>query len=138
MQEQSELLSVGHVPSFKKPVMVLLAVFLIICFLCSQNEIKARLFPMYNGTELEKHHILNGTRYLSTGIQPSHEHTLKKSAARTKNLMFIKTHKCGTSTLVNAFYLAGVRRKLNYVVQRSHELKFSGYPSKDKRRYKYT
>ena len=34
-----------------------------------------------------------------------------------KNLMFVKTHKCGTSTLVNAFYLYGVRRRLNFVIQ---------------------
>ena len=34
-----------------------------------------------------------------------------------KNLMFLKTHKCGTSSLVNIFYLRGVRKKLNFVVQ---------------------
>ena len=32
------------------------------------------------------------------------------------NLMFIKTHKCGTSTLVDVFYLRGVRKKLNFVM----------------------
>ena len=32
-----------------------------------------------------------------------------------KNLMFIKTHKCGTSTLVDVFYLRGVRKRLNFV-----------------------
>ena len=31
------------------------------------------------------------------------------------NLMFIKTHKCGTSTLVDVFYLRGVRKRLNFV-----------------------
>ena len=40
-----------------------------------------------------------------------------------KNLMFIKTHKCGTSTLVDVFYLFGVRRKLNFVMfPSSHQL----------------
>ena len=34
-----------------------------------------------------------------------------------KNLMFVKTHKCGTSTLVDVFYLWGVRRRLNFVLQ---------------------
>ena len=32
------------------------------------------------------------------------------------NLMFIKTHKCGTSTLVDVFYLQGVRKRLNFVM----------------------
>ena len=32
------------------------------------------------------------------------------------NILFVKTHKCGTSTLVNMFYLYGIRRKLNFVV----------------------
>ena len=32
------------------------------------------------------------------------------------NLMFIKTHKCGTSTLVDVFYLRGVRKKFNFVM----------------------
>ena len=35
---------------------------------------------------------------------------------KKQNLMFIKTHKCGTSTLVNTFYLYGVRRRLNFVI----------------------
>ena len=34
-----------------------------------------------------------------------------------KNLMFIKTHKCGTSTLVNVFYLYGVRHRSNFALQ---------------------
>ena len=37
-----------------------------------------------------------------------------------KNLMFLKTHKCGTSTLVNMFYLFGLRRRLNFVLQSPH------------------
>ena len=41
-----------------------------------------------------------------------------------KNLMFIKTHKCGTSTLVDTFYLFGVRRKLNFVLNpNSHDVR---------------
>ena len=37
-------------------------------------------------------------------------------AVAKKNLMFIRTHKCGTSTLVNVFYLFGIRRRLNFVM----------------------
>jgi len=32
------------------------------------------------------------------------------------NLFFVKTHKCGTSTMVNIFYLYGIQRKLNFVI----------------------
>ena len=32
------------------------------------------------------------------------------------NLFFVKTHKCGTSTMVNIFYLYGIQRKLNFVL----------------------
>ena len=59
----------------------------------------------------------------------------RSSACRKRNLMFAKTHKCGTSTLVNTFYLVGVRRRLNFVVQYKqnkknitsfHEIKLQG------------
>ena len=36
---------------------------------------------------------------------------------KTENIFFLKTHKCGTSTLVNALYLYGVRRRLNFVTE---------------------
>ena len=32
---------------------------------------------------------------------------------RRDNLMFVKTHKCATTTLVSMFYLNGVRKRLN-------------------------
>ena len=35
---------------------------------------------------------------------------------RKKKLMFFKTHKCGTSSLVNSLYLYGIRRNLNFVL----------------------
>lgn len=42
---------------------------------------------------------------------------------RKENLMFVKTHKCGTSTLVNLFYLLGIRKRLNFVMHPyTHEL----------------
>lgn len=50
---------------------------------------------------------------------------------RKENFVFVKTHKCGTSTLVSMFYLYGVRRRSNFVLQRNsknegiHELDFS-------------
>jgi hypothetical protein len=36
---------------------------------------------------------------------------------KDKNFLFLKTHKCGTSTLVNMLYLFGIRRRLNFVTQ---------------------
>jgi hypothetical protein len=39
-----------------------------------------------------------------------------RNPSSKKNLMFIKTHKCGTSTLVDVFYLRGVRQRLNFVM----------------------
>ena len=42
---------------------------------------------------------------------------LRVPKGKDKNFLFIKTHKCGTSTLVNMFYLFGIRRKLNFVTQ---------------------
>ena len=38
---------------------------------------------------------------------------IKDNNNRT-NFMFVKTHKCGISTLVNVFYLYGARNKLNF------------------------
>ena len=43
-----------------------------------------------------------------------------KNIDNKENLMFIKTHKCGTSTLVNTFYLYGVRHRSNFVFQTIH------------------
>ena len=37
--------------------------------------------------------------------------------AHKPKLMFLKTHKSATSTLVNMFYLYGIRRKLNFVMK---------------------
>ena len=42
---------------------------------------------------------------------------LRVPTGKDKNFLFIKTHKCGTSTLVNMFYLFGIRRRLNFVTQ---------------------
>ena len=41
----------------------------------------------------------------------------KKSFPRKPKLMFLKTHKSATSTLVNMLYLYGIRRKLNFVMK---------------------
>ena len=53
---------------------------------------------------------------LKEGDNDSKQRSLKK------NFMFVKTHKCGTSTLVDVFYLLGVRRRLNFVLD-PHEHK---------------
>ena len=39
------------------------------------------------------------------------------STVRQKNLMFIKTHKTGSSTLSTTFYLYGIRNRLNFVLK---------------------
>ena len=53
-----------------------------------------------------------------------HEKNDSKQRSLKKNLMFVKTHKCGTSTLVDVFYLLGVRRRLNFVMHpNKHKIK---------------
>ncbi|XP_063675051.1 galactosylceramide sulfotransferase-like [Bolinopsis microptera] len=42
---------------------------------------------------------------------------LQVPKGKDDSFLFIKTHKCGTSTLVNMFYLFGLRRRLNFVTQ---------------------
>ena len=42
---------------------------------------------------------------------------LSMSSGARKNLVFIKSHKCGTSTIVSILYLAGVRRRANFLVE---------------------
>ncbi|XP_063689082.1 galactosylceramide sulfotransferase-like [Bolinopsis microptera] len=50
----------------------------------------------------------------SKDIKPSLSHSEQISIKN--NLMFIKTHKCGTSTVTDVFYLRGVRKRLNFVL----------------------
>ena len=40
---------------------------------------------------------------------------LQVPKGKENSFLFLKTHKCGTSTLVNMFYLFGIRRRLNFV-----------------------
>ena len=42
---------------------------------------------------------------------------LQVPKGKENSFLFLKTHKCGTSTLVNMFYLFGIRRRLNFVTQ---------------------
>ena len=60
-----------------------------------------------------------------TALETVTQKAKKGSNGGKTNLMFIKTHKCGTSTLVNPFYLKGVRHRLNFVIHNtiSHNLK---------------
>ena len=63
--------------------------------------------------------------------QEDSNHDIDKSLdiVHKTNLMFIKTHKCGTSTLVNPFYLKGVRERLNYVIHTGgkHQLNLNSH-----------
>ena len=56
----------------------------------------------------------NNAQEIYTSINSDFE-AIKDNNNRT-NFMFVKTHKCGTSTLVNVFYLYGARNKLNFVL----------------------
>lgn len=40
---------------------------------------------------------------------------LRVPRGKEDNLLFLKTHKCGTSSIVNLFYVYGMKRKLNFV-----------------------
>ena len=40
---------------------------------------------------------------------------LQVPKGKENSFLFLKTHKCGTSTLVNMLYLFGIRRRLNFV-----------------------
>ena len=42
---------------------------------------------------------------------------LQVEKGKRENLLFLKTHKCGTSSMVNIFYLWAVRRRKNFVLQ---------------------
>ena len=106
--------SLGQVSRLKKLAIVTLAIFLILCVY------SARLYTTV-GIEFDIEKIKDLVAAPMTDYsQPFvriQDHDAE-TAARKKNFMFIKTHKCGTSSLVNVFYLLGVRRKLNFVIQR--------------------
>ena len=73
------------------------------------------------------------TRHNHTDIQHNHttsETTISNNSKTTSNLssqnvniqtksrvMFLKTHKTATSTLINMYYLYGIRRRLNFVAK---------------------
>ena len=64
----------------------------------------------------------------SEKILPDEFKSLRRAADKTvseklpvkENILFLKTHKCGTSSMVNIFYLYGVRRRLNFVMEPWH------------------
>lgn len=64
-----------------------------------------------NSTDNQKHILEEKNSEHSTSTE-----TIVNANVIRKNLMFIKTHKCGTSTLVDMFYLFGVRRRWNFVM----------------------
>ena len=85
---------------------------------------------VFGGDHNAKRTTMNEQVVMNTGLSNSkvissteseHQNFLHSdhpvSVSQKKNLMFLKTHKCGTSSLVNVFYLRGVRKKLNFVIQ---------------------
>ncbi|XP_063683618.1 galactosylceramide sulfotransferase-like isoform X2 [Bolinopsis microptera] len=66
--------------------------------------------------------LTDSDQLFKSKVRPNSSHS--EQILIKKNLMFIKTHKCGTSTIVDVFYLRGVRRRLNFVMNPyQHNLK---------------
>ena len=106
--------SLGQVSRLKKLAIVTLVIFLVLCFY------SARLYTTV-GIDIEKIKDLVAaakTDQSQPFVRIQDYNTERVITTRKDNFMFIKTHKCGTSSLVNVFYLLGVRRKLNFVIQR--------------------
>ena len=61
--------------------------------------------------------ITNGGITVESGLQGFKivGEGLQVPKGKENSFLFLKTHKCGTSTLVNMFYLFGIRRRLNFV-----------------------
>ena len=64
----------------------------------------------------KKNETLHSTKSGAFFVPSSKSDEVGQTTPVKKNLMFVKTHKCGTSTLVDVFYLRGVRYKLNFVM----------------------
>ena len=102
--------------------------FLIIAFACtlfyvihysvSQRIFTDEWFPyMDNITDTNlRNYSNNMSARITSTPHMDNDHDRSTNNQTKKNLMFVKTHKCGTSTLVNVFYLNGVRKKLNFVL----------------------
>ena len=63
--------------------------------------------PTHESTPSESPPQTHGFKIVGDGLQVP--------KGKDKNFLFLKTHKCGTSTLVNMLYLFGIRRRLNFV-----------------------
>ena len=114
---------------FRKVLLLLFMVTLLVAFLYVPRPVQ------YHINYIRR--IVHGeirTDYTQPHIEiQSHD---AETTTTKKNFMFIKTHKCGTSSLVNVFYLLGVRRRLNFVVQKGeHQLYFGANYIKTNGRY---
>ena len=92
-----------------------------------ENEIKDELNSKVEGEQedgiLKDVIIKNKPGSTETEVEsetPANKHTTEKvtnTELQKTNILFLKTHKCGTSSMVNLFFLFGIRRKLNFVVE---------------------
>ena len=115
VQEQSNCRSLTVGSRFKKLLLLLFIVTFLVTFFYVQQPLHYKLSfirrMLYGETQTDHSRPL-------VHIQNHGDVVIRK-----ENFMFIKTHKCGTSSLVNVFYLLGVRRRLNFVIQRGqHQL----------------
>lgn len=78
------------------------------------NAKRTTMNEQVDNTGLSHNKVINSTESEHQNFLHSDQ---PESVSQKKNLMFLKTHKCGTSSLVNVFYLRGVRKKLNFVIQ---------------------
>ncbi|XP_063684643.1 galactosylceramide sulfotransferase-like isoform X2 [Bolinopsis microptera] len=132
-ESSSSTLRRWRITRFKNLVLVALVCILIVCLCRSQlpwnHKFEITLFPGCEDKELgecQVRSVLETIRYYQNS-------TPRQTTTNKRNLMFIKTHKCGTSSLVNTFYLMGVRSRLNFVVQQSdhpHTLALNIDPAK--------
>ena len=131
--KESSTLRCCRITRFKNLVLVALVCILIV-YLCRfqlpwNHKFEITLFPGCEDKELGECQV----RSVLETIRNYQNSTPRQTTTKKRNLMFIKTHKCGTSSLVNTFYLMGVRSRLNFVVQQSshpHTLALNIDPAK--------
>ena len=106
--------SLGPVSRLKKLAIATLVVFLVLCLYSVQFHTKLEV----NVEKIKDLVSITNTYQTQPVVQIQPQEYHGDVVTRKENFMFIKTYKCGTSSLVNVFYLLGVRRRLNFVIQR--------------------
>ena len=88
-----------------------------------EDEIKGELNNEMEGEIVKELVTKNEAGSTETEVEsegPANNHTIERvtnSSLQKTNILFLKTHKCGTSSMVNLFFLFGIRRKLNFVIE---------------------